>query len=378
MRKDKQLDLDFETYARLFLTKIPLAKKVNKHTFAGRCIVCGDSRISSRKTRLYLMRDRGPYPNIIVCHNCHLSTSAKVFFEQHCPDDMKELEKGLTERSIAAISSLKEEKLKEPAPQRKIREEDEYLISFEREVELAKTKVGLFFEKYTDPLFANKEATDYIQGRNIPDHFAISLRLLKPEYTDQKRFRYAYLRDYILIPFIDPKDQQSYYFHARRFRKFEYTMARYLACPYQPDDVQVDFYFNELGVTKELPIIICEGTISSMNLPNAISTNGIGKQTEEFINKIEWKFGGSSNIIYANDNELVDKDAMEKSQELLEQNKRVFLWSLMIKDFPFVNKIKDFNDLCVKANQLCIPLSIIEKYSTSSPMALLKAKTNGS
>lgn len=375
MKKDKQLDLDFETYSKLFMTKIPLARKVNKHTLSGRCVVCGDSKVSQRKTRLYLMRERGSYPNIIVCHNCHLSTSAKAFFERYCPDDMTELNKGLAERQLNPIESLKEE-VHEDAPVRKIREEDEYLISFGKEVELAKQKVGLFFERYTEAIAPNTLAYEYVMRRNIPVEFMRTFRLLKQDYHDQKRFRYAYLRDYIIIPFIDIYDNKGYYFHARRYRNLEYTMARYLACPYQPDDVQIDFYFNELGVTKEDPVIICEGTISSMNLPNAIATNGIGKQTDEFINKMEWKFGGASRIIYANDNELVDHDAMEKSQELLEKGKQVFLWSLMVKDFPFVNKIKDFNDLCVKASKQTLPLSVIEKYTSSSPVALLKAKTN--
>lgn len=376
MANGKQLDLEFETYSKLFLSKIQLAKKVNKHTIAGRCPECGDSKVSVRKTRLYLMRERGPYPNIIVCHNCHLSTSAKVFFNKHFPDQMLELEKGLNERNLGVLSNLKD-KPTEPVPERKIREEDEYLISFGEEVARAKTKVGKFFSKFTCPLDTNPEAYNYMVKRNIPTHFLNILRLLHPEYHNQKKFRYAYLKDYILIPFLDYHDRQAYYFHARRFHKFDGAMARYLACPYSPDDVQVDFYFNELGVIKDVPIIICEGTISSMNLPNCISTNGIGKQTDDFIARIEWKFGDPSRIIYANDNELVDHDSMKKAEELLVKGKRVFLWSLMAKDFPFMKNIKDFNDLCVLTKRKMLPLTTIEKYTSCNPVALLKVKTNG-
>lgn len=381
MNKEKELDLDFEHYSQLFLSKIPLAKKVNKHTFAGRCVVCGDSRVNSRKTRLYLMRERGKYPNCVICHNCHISTSAKSFFTQYFPNDMAELQKGFSERDLTALAELraKREEEKKKDPKSKLSEEDQYLLSFGEELKRAKEKVNIFFERFTEPVNNNPEAISYMKSRNVPDYYTQTMRLLKhygedgTDYHNQKIFRYAYLRDYILIPFIDYEDEKKYYFHARRYRNLNYTMAKYLACPYNPDDVEVSFFYNELNVsTDEHPVIICEGTISSMHLPNSISTNGVGKQTEEFVRKMEWKFGGASNIIYANDNELVDRDALDKAKELLAMGKRVFLWSLMGKDNPAVNSIKDFNDLCVRANKKEIPFSTIERYTANSPVALLR------
>jgi hypothetical protein len=376
MNTIKQLDLDFEVYSQLFLSKIPLARMVNKNTVSGRCIVCNDSKTNKRKTRLYLMRDRGKYPNVVVCHNCFLSTSAKTFFESHFPEEMKELEKGLSERDISKIKILKDDEPKCES-KRKLREEDEYLLSLETEVEKAKDKLGSFFNKYTVGINSSPEALNYMKNRSVPNIYIKQFRLLHPDYHNQKLFRYAYLKDYIIIPFVDLVDARAYYFHSRRYRKFENSMAKYLACPYSPDDVQIDFYFNELNVTSDYPIIICEGTISSMNLPNSIATNGIGKQTEEFIKKIEWKYGGSSGIIYANDNELVDHDAMEKAKELLNKGKNVFLWSLMVKDFPFLRTIKDFNDLCVVSKKTMIPLSTIEKYTRNDLISLVKAISNG-
>jgi hypothetical protein len=120
-----------------------------------------------------------------------------------------------------------------------------------------------------------------------------------------------------------------------------------------------------MNIDKDKPLIVCEGTISSMNLPNAISTNGIKKQGKEFINYIEHRFGGEKNIIYANDNEMVDEDAKRKTEELLNMGKRVFLWSLMVRDIPKISHLKDFNDICVAAKKTTIPLSTIEKYTVN-------------
>lgn len=380
MNKEKELDLDFDHYSQLFLTKIPMARKVNKHTFSGRCVVCGDSKIHSRKTRLYLMRERGKYPNCVICHNCHLSTSAKNFFSQYFPTEMAEAKKGFAERNINNINILREKKEeKKEEPKSRIREEDQYLISFGEELKRAKEKVNIFFEKYTEPINSIPEALEYMIQRNIPQYFINTMRVLKRygeggvDYHNQKLFRYAYLRDYVLIPFIDYSDQKKYYFHARRYRNLNFSMAKYLACPYNPDDVEVSFFYNELNVGTDVhPVVVCEGTISSMHLPNSLSTNGIGKQTEEFIRKMEWKFGGPQNIIYANDNEMVDRNALDKAKELLLLGKRVFLWSLMAKDHPAISKLKDFNDLCMAANKKEIPFSTIERYCSSSPLALLK------
>jgi hypothetical protein len=376
MLNAKGSDLNFEIYTKMFLDHIPLAKIVNKHTVNGRCILCGDSKKNNRRTRLYLLRERQNVPNIVVCHNCHYSRSAKTFFDEKFPDAMKEYNTAWAERDMTSIQKLKDEnpftKYEE-----ELQTEEERWVSHTEEVRKSKEVIKKFFESYTNPAIYDRDAYGYLKSRMVPDGIAESCRIIKPEYWNREIFRYAYLSNYILFPFLDLKDLQPYFFNARKYKKMEFTsMAKYLTCPFPPDDVNVNYFYNELMVTRNEPVIICEGTISSINLPNCVSTNGIGKQTDDFIKIFEWKFGGSSNIIYANDNEMVDHDAMEKCEYLLSKGKRVFLWSLFAADYPTIAKYKDFNDLCVAAGKDRLPAEIIEKYAVDNMVSLLKAKTN--
>ena len=202
----------------------------------------------------------------------------------------------------------------------------------------------------------------------IPTRYIDEMRVLKTDY--HYGFRYAYFRDYVMVPFIDSEDGRAYYFHSRKFRNLENSMANYLACPYRPRSLKIDFFLNEKRIDKSKPVIIAEGTMDALNLPNSIAVNGIHKISEEQTKEFEREMG--EDIIYALDNEMMDADAKNKIQILLKQQKKVFLWKLFSKDFPQVSQIKDFNKLCCKAQREEVPLSIIQKYSTNNPTALLK------
>lgn len=366
-------ELKFDSYVKMFLETIPLARKVNDHTYVGRCIVCGDSKKDLKKTRLYLLKKRGRYTNIVTCHNCHFSRSADMFFEENFHDIYSQYYKTWSERDLEEISNdlnniedsivIKEKSL------------DELLVSFDKELKLAKDNLSGFL-KYTKSIYESPEALMFMRNRYIPEYFIKRMVVLKEEYSHRNDFRYFYFRDYILMTFFDLDDNRIYSFHARKYKNLDSPMPRFLACPYHPEDLDIEFYFNETNIEKDKPLIICEGTISSMNLPNSISTNGIGKQTDEFIRRIEHRFGGEKNIIYANDNEMIDHDAKKKSDYLISRGKRVFLWRLMANDFPSIAQLKDFNDVCKIAKKQSIPLNIIEKYTINSRLDGLRIINN--
>jgi len=146
-------------------------------------------------------------------------------------------------------------------------------------------------------------------------------------------------------------------------------MAPYMACPYRTVDEEVDYFMGELRVKPDLPVIIAEGTLDALNLPNSIAVNGINKITEEFIRRMEYRYG--ENIIYALDNEVIDLAARSKVKELLLMEKQVFMWGELAKDVSHVKNIKDFNQLCCTANQTEIPLHTILKYTRKNISAIL-------
>jgi len=364
-------ELKYEEYVELFMRLIPKAEKVDSITYRGRCPICGDSKKDQRKKRFYLLKERGRHPNAVKCHNCGYATSAYHLFQELAPEEIKKRSKPWSERDLEDIKRLSEglplfkhnDAFVEETP-------DSYLRKFDDELDKAKTVLVSFFENFTLPIEQSPEAHSYMQSRLIPKSYIDEMRILKPEFHDMNVFRYAYLRDYAFIPFLDLEDSKPYYFHSRKFRNMDTNpLPSYFACPYRPSDVDVKFFMNELRVHNDDPIIIAEGTLDSMHLPNSIALNGIHKLTEDQIKKFEYRYG--DNIIYALDNEMIDKDSTKKVKQLLKMNKKVFLWKELAKEVPEVSSIKDFNKLCCTAGSNHIPIATIKRCTRSNVSALL-------
>jgi transcription elongation factor Elf1 len=377
-RKNKKMkELDFSEYVELFKKVVPKPERVDKQAYRGRCPICGDSKQSRSKKRLYLIQERGSKPSVVYCHNCGLSMSAYSFFDKHFTEFMKEYKKGITEKDLKKMKEFVETgKVESPSLFQSTVEYEEinperYNTILAEEVKRAKKVVGNFFDSCTISIQDNQTAYEYMKNRFVPEHKIEEMRLLHPDFHDRNKFRFAYFRDYIIIPFIDDSDNQPYYFHSRRYRNLDGKFARYLSCPYKPEEVDVDFFLNEFRIDTNKPVVVNEGTIDSMHIENTLATNGVNKITDEQIERFEYRYGGPDNIIYALDNEMIDFDARKKAKELLKKGKRVFLWSLLAKKKSFIAKIKDFNTLCCKAGRNMIPLSTIEEFTTTNPALLL-------
>ncbi len=363
-------ELTYGQYVKLFTEYVPKAERVDRSTYRGRCTICGDSKKDNRKKRLYLLRENNSFPHMITCHNCGYRKSARNYFLLSIPDEFKKLSKKWNERDLSDIKKVSQglsifvsdKTFSENDP-------DAYLKVFDKELVKAKEVLTVFFQKYTYKIQDNDEALNYMMQRNIPDAYIAEMRLLRPEFHDHKKFRYAYFQDYIMIPFLDMEDCLPYYFHSRRFRNLETSMSKYLACPYRPSE-SINFYLNEMRITSDLPVIIIEGTLDAMHVDNSIAVNGVHKITEEQVKLFEHRYG--TDIIYALDNEMIDKEANKKVKQLLKMGKTVFLWSSLAKESPNVGTIKDFNKLCVVAKQKHVPIKTIQRHTKNNIAALLQ------
>ena len=366
------MDLDFGVYVNLLPKLTDKIEKVDSHTYRIRCPKCGDSKKDKTKKRFYLLKEKRRYPAVVVCHNCDLRTTARIFFKEFLPEDMEKYERGWNNRDISEIKHITSQGNPEYDIIEELTEEKRENL-FQEELKNAKEKVGNFLKLCTYPVIENPEALYYLKIRQIPENYINEMYVLKPEFYDHKKFRYSYFRDYVIIPFVDGTDNKPYYFHSRKFRNLNSDkMSRYLMCPYRTDDPDIKFYMNEIRVNRNETVVIVEGTLDSLHINNSVAVNGIKKITPELIKFFEYRYGGQENIIYALDNELIDVDSKIKVKELLRRGKRVFLWSLLAKDSQSVSKIKDFNDLCVKAGRNNIPKSTIERYSVNNILHFLK------
>jgi len=333
--------------------------------------MCGDSKKNSKRTRLFLLPEIGEKPCMVTCHNCGVSKPANMFFLEYFPNDYKKENLSWNERSLSGMVDKLTTNGRPIYEEHKEPSDFEKLVLYRNDINSSKKKVGEFLDNHMENIRLNVDAVKYMESRNIPTEKIDTMMVLKKEHHDQNTFRYAYLKDYIIIPFLD-KENKPYFYHSRRFRNLnDNRMSPYLMCHIKPDSFYTNFFMNEERVDPNKTVVIVEGTLDSFHIDNAISVNGIKRINDETINHFENRFG-KDNIIYAVDNEMIDKDAKEKVKFLLQRHKSVFLWGLMAKKSSKVSTIKDFNQLCCLANQRYIPIQTIKTFSTTNMSDLME------
>ena len=340
---------EWNYYSDLFLKNITGSRVVDRSSLVGRCPVCGDSKVSKHKRRLYLMDAIGKYPVAVKCHNCSYSSSAENFFKTHFAETINGDE-------LSKVSELARntDRVKEKP---RMSYDEVYRLELLR----AKEKVGLFWERCCDDITTNELAYNYIKSRQVPDDYIEDMKVLKPEYCD-KGFKYSYFSRYIFIPFIDMRDDSVYYFHARSFFDDPSSkLPRFLSCPYKQyyTDHKIYYYLNEHYIDLNKIVFVVEGTIDSLNIENSVCINGISKINDRLVEDFEERYGGSDNVVYVLDNEMIDAESRKKSTWLLRNNKKVFLWEELAKINPNVQSIKDINELCCLAGKSILPTQTI-------------------
>ena len=345
---------EWDYFSQLFLDNVAAARAVDRNTLVGRCNVCGDSKVSKHKKRLYLMNEIGTIPIAVKCHNCGYSASANNYFKTYFPQDEDTMNK------LAEIAKKRES----TPPPKKMSFEKNYDLELDR----AKRQVGKFWETSCMPIENNPIAFEYMKNRNVPEEYIKDMRVLRPEYC-VREYKYNYYSRYIMVPFIDMRDDKVYYFHARSFVDDPNSkLPKFLSCPYKQyyTDHKIYYYLNEHFVNLNETIFVVEGTIDSLNIENSICVNGISKINDRLIEEFEERYGGSDNVVYVLDNELIDEESTKKSDWLLRKNKKVFLWSELAKINSKVKDIKDINQLCCLAGRTIFPKETIMKCVKSS------------
>lgn len=61
--------------------QLPLFKRIDQTLYKSRCIICGDSKKSKIKTRLYFYEFKGKM--LVRCHNCGYSAKFSTFLQDH-------------------------------------------------------------------------------------------------------------------------------------------------------------------------------------------------------------------------------------------------------------------------------------------------------
>lgn len=332
-------------YANLASSKFPLykVKKQKPHQANFRCVYCGDSKTNKYKARGYILEFKGSL--VYHCHNCGISTSfdnALKFVDPMLHRDYV-LEK-YRERSTQVVTSTISD------------------VTFQPDMsKFAKRR----FEKF-EPLKELKKisqlqpdhiAKQYVVKRQIPSdkHYMLYYVPRFKEFTNKLIPNKFETLDHdggrLLLPLLDRDGS----FFGYQGRALDNNTIRYITIVLDETKPRL-FGLDNIDIKQD--IIVVEGPIDSLFLPNAIAMAGGDNGDIETI-------GLGDKLIFCFDNERRNVDTVRRMKKMIDKGYRVCIWPDQIKE-------KDINEMVLKGlNQEEIS-GIIYRNTKSGIQALLE------
>ena len=308
-----------------------------------RCPICGDSKRNKSKTRFYFYEKKGGF--FVKCHNCDFGTTLSKFLEQfdrgiHEQYTLEKYRSGTTGRN----ESEPEYKFAEPKFG-KCRASTE-------DVEREPLCVGL---SSLSELQEDHPAVVFLLDRQIPrdkhhllyfaPNFGVWAKTIDPDMQLGNEPR-------LIIPII----------HEGRLigancRSFDpKSSSRYITLRKEKNEDRMWFGLDRVDSTR--PVVVVEGPLDSLFLPNAVAIIGLGKCVT-----LPKELG--SDPIFALDNEPRNKELVKTMQELVDNKRTLCIWPDTIKE-------KDINEMVLAGTQSCDILNTILQNSCSGSTATLR------
>ena len=281
-----------------------------------RCPICGDSKRNKSKTRFYFYEKKGGF--FVKCHNCDFGTTLSKFLEQfdrgiHEQYTLEKYRSGTTGRN----ESEPEYKFAEPKFG-KCRASTE-------DVEREPLCVGL---SSLSELQEDHPAVVFLLDRQIPrdkhhllyfaPNFGAWAKTIDPDMQLGNEPR-------LIIPIV----------HEGRLigancRSFDPKSAsRYINLRKEKSEDRMWFGLDRVDSTR--PVVVVEGPLDSLFLPNAVAIIGLGKCVT-----LPKELG--SDPIFALDNEPRNRELVKTMQELLANKRTICVWPNTVAE-------KDINEM---------------------------------
>jgi DNA primase len=271
-----------------------------------RCFVCGDSKTNQRKARGYLIAFKDTF--FYKCHKCGYSQSLGYFLKEYFP---------------LAFQQYKLEKLRENSTTVEIQRP-----TLEVPKEAIKRPSGTI--SIAD-LPESHPAVKYVSGRLIPES-----EWNRIGYTDnfaEYVVKTSGIQKYKRLPkdkriLLELKDESGKVFGVQGRSLEPDAKLRYVTLKF--DDSRSKLYgLENLNTTQ--PIVVVEGGIDSMFLPNAIAVCG-GDVS------LSLEFLKGKDVTVALDNEPRSKDTISRMSKAIEMGYKVCFWKLD-------SNLKDINEM---------------------------------
>ena len=307
-------------------------KKDDLYNF--RCPLCGDSQKNKSKSRGYIYRKQDNY--LYMCHNCSTSLSFYNFLSHVAPELTKE-----------------------------------YMIERYRSNSTSNTAIEPdFSELKTKPVFdvdldyllpsikslpESHHAKQYVISRKIPPKFFSSLyfaddfKTLVEKYDNTKELYPQEPR--LVIPFHD-LNNKLVGFQGRALGK---SKIRYMTIRIKKD---ATLMYGINKIDEDQTILVVEGPIDSMFLPNAVAV------TNSNLQSIDAVFDKMKTVLVF-DNEPRNKDIVKLMDAAIDDHHSICIWPEMIVE-------KDINEMVLSGFSPEEIADIIETHTFVNLQAKLK------
>jgi hypothetical protein len=322
-------------YLNMVGHKLPLFKKKKSDLWNCRCIICGDSSTNKKKARGYFYRQKNDL--YYKCHNCLASQHFGTFLKNF---DSHTYQQYVFERYSQGENGPKAHKSAEK------------YMTFEQPVFKKKSKLDEVAVRL-DMLPNDNEAVQYCLARNIPlakfSHLYYipsvkDIAKIAPQYntikTEEPR---------LLLPFYNEAGELT----GVTMRGLRGESLRYIMIKIQ-DDAPLIFGMNTIDKTP--PIIIVEGPIDSLFLPNSLACAGTS------FGKLESLSLPKENITIVFDNQPRNTEVCKIVEKYIKLDYNVCIWPCSISE-------KDVNDMVSSGRNV---QQIIQDNTYKGLMAQLK------
>lgn len=303
-------DLDYIGRVSVYLDRFRWVNPSRTANF--RCPVCGDSTKNPRKARGYLFVHKDIF--VYKCHACGISCSFKKLIELKFPQFADEYRLDtFKENSGQSGLVMRPKTLDDPE---------------EPKIVVAKP------EAYISQLPNDHEAVKYVAGRKIPesrwDDIGYTKNFAQWVVKSSGIEKYKRLpRDERIL--LELRDEEGRLFGVQGRALNNSSAMRYITIRFS-DDLPKVFGMESVNTTQ--PIIVTEGPIDSLFLPNAIAI--CGGDVSMSLNRYRGK-----EVIVALDNEPRSKDTVSRMQAAIDKGFKVCFWGID-------TKFKDINDMVLK------------------------------
>ncbi len=307
------LYIDLAFAARLIAT-LDKGKQTRSNLFIARCPVCGDSQKKANKRRLYIYQNlKGSGDHMSVdCKNCGYASSFYKFLEKVDPILFQEYKMELFKENRGDGNY------------------DQYQPKTESQ-ERIQTTAEIVTESVLDNVWTISQLPDdhhakiYVRKRGIPVEFesyllySMNFRESVIRFCDADDFLTLPEDERLIIPFYD-EYKRLRIVQGRSFDPF--SQLRYITVKNDPTANKV---FGLDRVIKNKTVLVVEGPIDSLFLPNAIAT-------------------ADANLLSAGIGDIFIPDNQPRNKEVCSNIEKIFDAGKCVVLFPKHIQSKDINE----------------------------------